>query len=74
MGEIGIKQRRLAAGIPGRLLCVKAGVDRSRLSHIERGYVEPSGEELSRIEQALEELIKAREKVAEVASEVGWPL
>ena len=74
MGGIGIKQRRLVARIPGRLLCAKAGVDRSRFSDIERGYVRPSNEELSRIEQALAELIKARERVAQVAAEVGWPL
>ena len=74
MGSIDIKQRRLVARIPGRLLCAKAGVDRSHFSDIERGYVRPSAEELARIEQALAELIEARQRVAQVAEEVGWPL
>ena len=69
-----LKQKRILAGIPGHLVCRRASLARSRLSDIERGYVEPSGEELARIEQALAELIEAREKVAKVAEEVGWPI
>ena len=70
---IGLKKRRRAAGIAGRLLCVRADVDRGRLSDIERGYADPSDEELARIEQALATLIEARDRVARVAAEVGWP-
>jgi len=69
-----IRQRRLAAGIPGRLLCAKSGVDRSRLSDIERGYASPSESELLRLEKALDQLISAKERVSELASQVGWPM
>ncbi len=37
-----LKRRRLAAAIPGNLLCGRAGISRTRLSDIERGYVSPS--------------------------------
>ena len=69
-----IRQQRLAAGIPGQVVCGKAGISRGRLSDIEREYVKPREDELRRIEQALEELTRARERVAQVAAEVGWPL
>jgi len=64
----------MVAGIAGRLVSDRSGITRSRLCEIERNYVQPSDKELERIEQALAELIKARERVAEVASEVGWPM
>ena len=69
-----LQERRRVAGIPGRLLCERAGVDRGRLSEIERGYVTPSQDEIARLEAALDELLRARERVAEVASRVGWPM
>ena len=68
-----IRQRRTAAGIPGSAVSSKAGIHRSRLSEIERGYITPSEEELGRLNRALDALIDARKKVAEVAAEVGWP-
>lgn len=68
-----LRQKRIAAGIPGRLVCAKARVDRSRLSHLERGYVQPSDEEIARIHQALEKLILAKQRLIAVATEVGWP-
>ena len=68
-----LRQKRLEMGIPGHLVCTKASVGRSRLSDIERGYVRPSDGELTRIRRALEELISAKQKLAAVAAEVGWP-
>ena len=68
-----VRQRRLEMGIPGHLVCAKAGVGRSRLSDIERGYVHPSDGELDRIGRALEELISVKRKLSAVASELGWP-
>ena len=67
-----LQRRRKTSGISGRLLCVRAGIERSRLSDIERGYLEPSADEVSRIEKALAVLVEARAKVAQVAEEVGW--
>ncbi len=69
-----LRRKRMAAGIPGRLLCGKVGIDRSKLSDIERAYVKPSIEEGIRINRAIDDLIKAKEEVAKVAAAVGWPL
>jgi len=68
-----LRQRRHLARIPGRLICIKADISRTRLSELECGYVQPSDAELNRLAAALEELIKAREKMAELALEYGWP-
>ena len=69
-----LKRQRMAAGIPGKVVCVKTGIPRSRLSDIERGYVEPSEIEVLQIEQALSDLIVARRKIEAVAKAVGYPL
>jgi predicted transcriptional regulator len=68
-----IRSKRAAAEIPATLLALKANVNRSRLSGIERGYVKPRAEELQRLQTALEELIKAKSIVDSVAASVGWP-
>ena len=70
----GLRARRVAAGISGALLSLKSGISRSRLSDVERGYVELNAEESSRIEKALDGLIEARQKVEQVAAQVGWPM
>ena len=69
-----LRLKRVTARIPGRLLCRRARLDRGRLSDIERGYVQPSPDELARISKALDALIEARERVARFAGECGWPL
>jgi transcriptional regulator with XRE-family HTH domain len=69
-----IRLKRVTARIPGRLLCLRARVDRGRLSDIERGYVQPSADEMARLCEALEALIEARGKVAKCAEECGWPV
>jgi transcriptional regulator with XRE-family HTH domain len=68
-----IRQKRTGAGIAGSLLCTKAGIARSRLSDIERGYVAASEEEMLRIDAALDELIRAKRKIAALATAEGWP-
>jgi predicted transcriptional regulator len=69
-----LRQKRIAARIPGRLLCPRARITPGRLSEIERGYVTPRASEVERIWQALDELIAAREKVQRYARSVGWPM
>jgi len=69
-----LKQLRQQAGINGYLVCQRSGVGRSRLSDIERGYVDPSQSEVQRIQTAIEELLQARQKVVQLAEQVGWPL
>lgn len=74
MSGTHLKILRTSAGIAGRMLCERAKLDRSRLSHIERGYIQPSEPELARIEQALDELIAAKSRLADAARECGWPV
>jgi hypothetical protein len=69
-----LRQRRLSARIPGRLLCRRARITPGRLSEIERGYITPLPSEEARIWKALEELIAAREKVEQFARTVGFPM
>jgi transcriptional regulator with XRE-family HTH domain len=68
-----LRRRRVSSGIAGRLLCGRAKIDRSRLSHIERGYVQASAAELARIEHALQKLIEAKQRMLAAAAECGWP-
>ena len=68
-----LRAKRIAAGIAGGLVCVKADISRSRLSDIERGYVLGSDGELVRINAALDDLLRAKRKIAAVAAEEGWP-
>ena len=68
-----LRNKRVAASISGCVLCAKAGLSRSRLSLIERGYVNPTPEELTRIYTALQQLIMARSVIEKVAASVGWP-
>ena len=69
-----LRKRRKSAGISGSAVSLKAGIHRSRLCDIERGYVEPSSDEVTRLNAALSDLITARQKVAAIAEEVGWPM
>jgi len=68
-----LRNMRQRAGLAGHLICKKAGIGRSRLSDIERGYAHPSAVEVTLLERALDELIKAKEKMIAVAAECGWP-
>lgn len=68
-----LRAKRNAAGIAGSLVCVKTGIARSRLSDIERDYVVASEDEIARIDAALDELARAKRKIAAVAEEEGWP-
>ncbi|MBI1789594.1 MAG: helix-turn-helix transcriptional regulator [Acidobacteria bacterium] len=63
----------MAAEIPATLLAAKAGVNRSRLSNLERGYAQPTEEELQRLTSALEQLIDAKAAIQKTAATVGWP-
>ena len=69
-----LRNLRVQAGLPGHFVCRQSGLGRSRLSDIERGYVEPSPSEVERIRRAIEDLTKAREEVAQLAAAVGWPM
>ena len=68
-----LRAKRMAAGVPGSLVCLKAGIGRSRLSDIERGYVTVSSREREQLLSALDELTNAREAMMRAAREAGWP-
>lgn len=67
------RERRVREGIQGYLVCNRARKSRSWLSDIERGYLEPSTEEMGRLDAILDELISAKKLVRQAAAEVGWP-
>ena len=69
-----LRLKRVAAKISGYVVCERARIGRGRLSEIECGRVSPSADELTRIDRVITELIQARQKVAELAAEVGWPM
>jgi hypothetical protein len=51
-----IRSKRMAAGIPGAIVCARAGIGRNRLSDIERKYIIASDEELARLGSAITKL------------------
>jgi transcriptional regulator with XRE-family HTH domain len=74
MSGVELRTRRIQAGLAGQLVCNKAGIARSRLSDLERGYLKPTADECKRINQAINVLIEAKNQVAQVAAQVGWPV
>jgi transcriptional regulator with XRE-family HTH domain len=59
--------------VPATLLAAKVGVNRSRLSNIERGYIQPTEEEMERLHASLAQLITAKAVIQRAAASVGWP-
>jgi transcriptional regulator with XRE-family HTH domain len=69
-----LRTARIGAAITGEILCKKAGVSRTRLSEIERGYREATSEEKRQLTTALQDLIAAKERMDAFAAELGWPV
>jgi transcriptional regulator with XRE-family HTH domain len=67
-----LRRKRILSQISGEALAAKAQVSRSTISNIERGVIHPGPAELARIDACLDDLITAKQKVAEFASVVGW--
>lgn len=55
-----IQTRRSAAGIPAIALAARARINRSRLSYLERGHVQPTDDELRRLEAVLLDMIQMK--------------
>jgi predicted transcriptional regulator len=68
-----LRQKRVGAEISASMLSAHAKVNRSRLSSMERGYVQATDRELERLSAALDHLIQAKGVVDKVAASVGWP-
>jgi len=73
MNGIEIRALRQRAGLAGHLICKKTGIARSRLSDIERGYVQPTSSEIVEIGRALDELVRAKQELTATAERIGWP-
>jgi hypothetical protein len=73
MSGTEFRKRRNLAGIPGHMISTRARVNRAKLCGFERGYIVLSPEEVRRIQEALVQLIEAKEKVTAAAAQCGWP-
>jgi hypothetical protein len=69
-----LRSKRVLARIPGYMVCQRTGISSGKLSQIECGLSGASPEELSRIDEALNNLIEAKRKVSQTAAKVGWPV
>jgi len=65
---------RKQIGISGSVVSGITGIRRSRLSDIEREYVQPSGDEAAKLGQALQDLDRAKQELAATAERYGWPV
>lgn len=68
-----LRARRKSCDITATLVALKARVNRSRLSAIERGYIQPTDEEMERLQTALNDLIQAKAAIQKTATDHGWP-
>ena len=68
-----IRARRVAAEISAIALATKSKVDPTRLCRLERGYFQPTEDELERLRSALEQLICMRNTLQQAAAALGWP-
>jgi hypothetical protein len=68
-----IRSKCLAEEVSATLLAKRAGINRPRLSLLEYGHLSATSDELRRLEVSLNELIAAKNRVIEVALQVGWP-
>ena len=66
-----LRSKRLAAEIPSTLLPTRSGINRPRLSCIEHRYLQPTEDEVHRVEHALAELLYAKSLVQRAADGVG---
>lgn len=69
-----LRAKRAAAGIAGQAVCQVAGISRAKLSDIEREYIIGSPEELKRIEAAIDEIVRTRQQLANLAADAGLSL
>ena len=69
-----LRSKRLAAEIPSTLLATRSEINRSRLSCIEHGYVQPTEDEMHRLCASLEQLLHAKSVIQQAEASVGWPM
>lgn len=71
-----LRAKRAAAGIPGHAVCrvIAGGMSRGKLSEIETGLATASEEDLQRIDAAINQIIRDRAQLSELAAKVGLRL
>jgi hypothetical protein len=69
-----IRAKRNAAGIAGHIVCKSARIPRSRLSDIEREYVNATPGEMQRISAAIDQIIETKQHLTKLADEAGLSL
>jgi hypothetical protein len=70
-----LRSKRVMAGISGEAVCrVDGSISRSKLSGIECGYVVATAEELRRIDEAIERIMRTRKSLADLAAREGLSL
>jgi transcriptional regulator with XRE-family HTH domain len=69
-----VRAKRAAAGISGEAVCRVAGFSRSKLCNIECENVSATREELFRIEAAIDQIIRNRQRVTQLANDAGVSL
>jgi transcriptional regulator with XRE-family HTH domain len=69
-----VRSKRLAAGISAEIVAIRSGIDRARVSRIERELITASPGELQRIDASLDQLIEAKRRVETYAASVGCPV
>jgi transcriptional regulator with XRE-family HTH domain len=69
-----LRAKRAAAGIPGQAVCQVVGISRAKLSDIELEYVSASPDELRRIDDAIEQILRTRQDLAKLAADAGLSL
>jgi transcriptional regulator with XRE-family HTH domain len=65
--------KRITEEIPAITVAGKANIDRTRLSFIENGHVDPTEDEMRRLVGALNLLIEAKSAIRKAAVAAGWP-
>ena len=68
-----LRSKRIQHGIPGHIVCKRLGWVRSKLTVVERGYRDIPGEELARVDAALDQLIQTKAALLKTAASLGWP-
>lgn len=68
-----IRSKRVAAEIPAELVALRAGMDRARLSRIERGLTAAPAAELEKVNLAIDNLAVSKRLIRAYAASLGWP-
>ena len=68
-----LRSKRAAAQIPADLISMRTGIDRGRLSRIERGLIIASVAESERLSEAVEHLVETKRLIDAYAASLGWP-